>query len=139
VLPAVEGRVVDADTGEPVAFAEVFEWWHGAGRMGGPQPVLHARWTTADEAGRFGFDRDFVASLRLWFLKAYGPSYSFFAPRYGLQHGPVPGEGELVLRAFLGRAPQAIADLDPICRGERDDPGARHLAAIACGPRPQRP
>jgi hypothetical protein len=74
----------------------------------------------------------------MWLLKTYGPDYSFYHPSYGLQHG-ARGEGDtLVLRGSLARAEQARADLAPICRGERDDPGARHLAAIACPPAPPR-
>jgi hypothetical protein len=38
VLDGARGRVVDRDTGEPIAGATVIEWWRGAGRMGGPQP-----------------------------------------------------------------------------------------------------
>ncbi len=139
VLDAVEGRVVDRDSGAPIAGAEVIEWWRGAG-SGGPAPHQHARWTTTDADGRFALPREMSPSPRMWVLRTYGPTYSFYHPRYGLEHGGErPERGDLVLRGSLAVAEQRLANLAPICRGERDDPGARHLAEVACAERPSRP
>jgi hypothetical protein len=139
-LAAAHGRVVDAESGAPVAGAEVIEWYRGAGAFAGPQPVYHARWATSDSDGRFAFGATCAPSPRMWLLKTYGPDYSVYHPRYGLQHGARREGDSLVLAASLARAEQARADLAPICRGERDDPGARHLAGLACPPSaPRRP
>jgi hypothetical protein len=135
VLEAASGRVVDRDTGEPIAGAEVVEWIRGAGRMGGPQPELHARFATSDAEGRFAFERAFAPGPRLWFSKNYGPSYSFYHPSYGLIHGGEPGSAaQIVLRGSLRDSAARLADLPPYCRGEHPGAGARHLAAVACPP-----
>ena len=138
-LEAVSGRVVDLDTGTPLAGAEVIESFRGAGVPGGSQPVYHARWTTSDAEGGFEFPEAVAPSARMWLMKTYAPTYLFFHPRYGLQRGRAPESGPVLLRASLARAEQALADLQPYCRGEIDDAGARRLAEVACGERPQRP
>ena len=131
VLDAVEGRVVDEDSGAPIAGAEVIEWWRGAG-TGGPAPHHHARWTRTGADGRFELPRE-CAPGRMWLLRSYGPSYSFYHPEYGLEHARLreTPDGAL-MSGSKHRARERLANLDPICRGERDDPGARHLANIAC-------
>lgn len=132
VLAAVEGRVVDEDSGEPIGGAEVIEWWRGAGTSD-VAPHYHARWATTDAEGRFALPRELAPSLRMWLLRTYGPDYSFYHPFYGLEHGArATPDGDLVLRGSTRRAEQRRQNLIPICRGERDDPGARHLAEIAC-------
>ena len=140
-LEAVAGGVVDEDTGAPIAGAEVIQWYRGAGR-GGPRPVYHARWTTSDASGAFALPRAASPSPRMWLLRTYGPTYSFYHPDYGLEHaGEKPPQGEMVLRGSRSRAEMRLANLDPICRGEHDDAGSRHLAEIACegGRRRERP
>ncbi len=138
-LDAAEGVVVDEDTGAPIVGAEVIEWHRGAGR-GGSQPTYHARWATTDTAGAFAFPSGVAPSLRMWLLRTYDATYSFYHPEYGLEHaGTMPDEGSLAMRGSRSRAVQRRANLDPICRGEHDDPGSRRLAEIACTPRPERP
>jgi hypothetical protein len=138
-LPAVEGRVVDAQSGAPLAGAEVVEWWYGAGRFGGPQPVQHARWDTTDAAGRFALAGSTAWSPRMWLLRTYGPAYSVFHADYGLLHAGLRSEAApLVLRIDRAAASQGATELAAICRGERDDSGARRLRAVACAPRPTR-
>ena len=132
VLEAAAGRVVDEDEGAPIVGATVVEWHRGAG-TGDTQPVQHARWTTTDAEGAFALPREMSPSLRMWLLRTYPPVYSFYHPDYGLEHGGgKPEQGELVLRGSRRRAAIRRANLDPICRGERDDAGSRHLATIAC-------
>lgn len=132
VLDAVEGVVIDADSGAPLAGAEVIEWYRGAGTSD-VAPHYYARWATTDASGRFVLPRALSPSPRMWLLRTYGPSYSFYHPAYGLEHaGERPPTGRMVMRGSKQVAAQRLANLDPICRGERDDPGARHLAAIAC-------
>lgn len=139
VLGAIQGRVLDEDTGRPIAGAEVFEWHRGAGR-GGSQPIYHARWTQSDEQGRFALPRACSPSPRMWLLRTYAPTYSFYHPDYGLERGPASVDPEaLVLRGSRRRAEIRRGDLAPYCRGEHDDAGSRHLAAIACPERPDRP
>lgn len=135
VLEGMSGRVVDRDTGEPIAGATVIEWWRGAGRMGGPPPEVHARSAKSDEQGRFVFPSGPAPGPRLWFTKTYGPSYSFYHPSYGLEHGGEPRPGEdLVLRGSLQDSAARLADLAPYCRGEHQGKGAQRLAEAACPP-----
>lgn len=135
VLAAARGRVLDADTGEPIRGAEVFQWYRGSGPSDASRPVYHSRWTSTDEDGRFGFERALSPSPRMWLLRTYGPSYGFYHPSYGLVHGGAAGtEGTLTLRGSLRDSALRLADLAPYCRGERDGRGARHLAEIACPP-----
>jgi hypothetical protein len=139
VLEAVRGRVTDEDVGAPIAGATVVEWFRGAG-SGDTQPVYHARWTTTDADGVFALPRETSPSLRMWLLRTYDPVYSFYHPDSGLEHGGGrPEQGEVLLRGSRGRAAMRLANLDPICRGERDDAGSRHLAEVACGARRPRP
>lgn len=135
VLDAAQGRVRDRDTGEPLRGAEVIEWYRGAGRMGGPQPELHARWARTDTEGRFAFSRELAWNARLWLLKSYGPSYSFYHPSYGLEHGARrAAEGGLLLEGSLRDSALRLEALAPWCRGEHEGAGARHLAEAACPP-----
>lgn len=132
VLEAVTGRVIDEDSGAPIAGAEVIEWWRGAGASD-VAPHYFARWASTGADGRFALPRRLSPSPRMWFLRTYGPSYSFYHPDYGLEHGArAQAEGGLALRGSTRRAAQRRENLAPICRGERDDPGARHLREIAC-------
>jgi hypothetical protein len=138
-LAEVRGRVVDADTGAPLAGALVIEWHRGAGPGGASQPVYHARWATSDPAGEVHLAASVVPSARMWLLKTYEPDYALFHPSYGLQRGTRRAGDRLVLRGSLARAEQGRADLLPYCRGEHTDAGARRLAEVACAERPQRP
>lgn len=137
VLDAAEGRVRDRDTGEPLRDAEVIEWYRGAGRMGGPQPELYARFARSDAGGRFAFPRQTAWSARLWLLKSYGPAYSFYHPSYGLEHGArrSPASDELLLEGSLRDSAARLEALAPWCRGEHEGRGARRIAELACPPR----
>jgi len=131
-LEAVDGRVVDLDSGAPVSGAEIVESYRGATLPGASQPVYHARWTTSDADGRFHFAAAMSPSPRMWALETYDPVYVFFHPRYGLQRGRAAENGDVLLRASLARKEQAFADLRPFCRGELDDPGSRRIAEVGC-------
>jgi len=140
VLPAAEGRVIERESGAPIAGATVIEWWHGAGRGGGPQPTYHARFATSDASGRFGFPRALAPSPRMWLLRTYGPSYGFFHPDYGLVRTGEPPPGQTpVLRGSRQEAELRRADLAPVCAPRPDERWQRELAPIACPPRPRRP
>lgn len=135
VLEAASGRVVDEDTGEPIPEATVIEWILGAGSFGGPQPAYHARFATTDGEGRFAFEREFVWSPRLWFLRTYGPRHGFYHPSYGLEtETPRPAQGGgLVLEGSLRRSHLRLDALRPYCAGRReDDAAAERLREIAC-------
>lgn len=138
VLTAASGRVVDADSGEPVAEALVLEWYRGGGVSDAARPVYHSRWTWTGADGRFELPRRASPSPRMWLLRTYGPSYDFYHPRYGLVRGPTAPDGEVVLRGHRAQAEARRADLAPFCRGEREGRAARKLAEVACVPRPDR-
>ncbi len=134
VLAAAEGRVVDRESGDGIPEAWVVEWYRGAGAPGGSQPEYHARFARTGANGAFRFDRRFAPSPRIWLLRTYGPSYSFFHPDYGLVHGGRPAEGEAVLlRGSRGEAELRHADVAPYCRGDLRGAGAQRLAELACG------
>lgn len=133
-LDAAQGRVVDRDTGEPIPGALVIEWWRGAGRMGGPQPVYHARFAETDAAGRFAFERAYAPSVRMWTLRTYGPSYGYYHASYGLVRGadgPAAG-GEIALAGSLRDSAARFAEIEPLCGGRADDDWERALARAAC-------
>ena len=135
VLRAAEGRVTDRDTGAPVREAWVVEWYRGAGTPGASQPEYHARFTQTAVDGSFSFERRIAPSPRIWLLRTYGPSYSFFHPAYGLIHGGTPAEGEIVrLSGSQREAELRHADLAIYCRGDLRGSGARRLAELACRP-----
>lgn len=139
VMRAAEGRVLDRESGEPIAGARVIEWWRGAGGGGGPQPTYHARFTHSDADGRFGFPRAVAKSPRMWLLRTYGPSYGFFHPDYGLVRGGEPAAGEpVVLSGSRAEAELRRADLAPVCAPHPREEWERELARSACPPRPQR-
>ncbi len=140
VLPPLEGRVVDTDTGAPIADAEVVARWVGGGVPGSARPEYHARWTRSDAAGRFRLEGGLAPSPRMWLLRTYGPELLFFHPGYGLVRSGVPEDpARVLLRGSRASAEARLRDLDPFCRGEVAGAGARHLAEVACGPRPSRP
>jgi hypothetical protein len=140
LMGPAEGRVLDRDTGRPVAGAEVMEWWRGAGRGGGPQPTYHARFARSDAEGRFAFGRALAPSPRMWLLKVYGPSYGFYHADYGLVRGGEPEPGRaLVLRGSLAEAELRRLDLAPVCQPRPREDWERELARVACPWRPARP
>jgi hypothetical protein len=137
-LAAARGVVRDRDSGAPVQGALVLQWYHGAGRMGGPRPEYHARATRSDASGRFAFERALAPSLRMWLLRTYGPEYAFHHPRYGLVRGARETADGLVLEGSTREEPLRASDLEPFCRGERSGEAAR-LLREACPPHPARP
>ena len=140
VLRAAEGRVVDRESGAPIAGATVIEWWRGAGRGGGPQPTYHARFATSDPGGRFAFPRALARSPRMWLLRTYGPSYGFYHPDYGLVRGGEPSVGAPVaLTGSRAEAELRRADLAPVCAPHPRERWQRELARVACPARPRRP
>jgi hypothetical protein len=136
-LPALHGRVVDADTGAPIAGATVIEWWRGAGVGGAPQPTRHIRFATSDASGRFAFPAATAPSLRLWALRAYEPIHGFVHPDYGLVRGPErrDAEGRLVLRGSRSDAAARLGDLEVLCTSPPRDDADRELARRVCSAR----
>ncbi len=132
-LAAAEGTVVDRDTGRGIADAWVVQWYRGGGVPGASQPEYHARFAQTDAAGRFAFASAPAPSPRMWMLRTYGPSYSFFHGDYGLLHAGVQAGPEVSLSGSLRDAALRRADLDPYCQGRIRGPGARRLAELACG------
>lgn len=133
-LAAAEGRVVDRDSGNGIPEAWVVQWYKGGGVPGASQPEYHARFARTDAAGQFRFEREVAPSPRMWLLRTYGPSYSFFHPSYGLLHGGVQTRGAIELSGSLRDAELRRADLAPYCQGRIEGAGARRLAELACGP-----
>jgi hypothetical protein len=139
-MPALHGRVVDAETGAPIAGATVVEWWRGAGVAGGPQPTRHARFAVTDAQGRFSFPAAIAPSARMWALRVYQPSHGFAHPDYGLVRSPEQrgAEGELLLRGSRADAPARRADLDVLCSTPAREEWERALAQRVCPARPAR-
>lgn len=140
-LPPTHGRVVDSESGAPIAGATVFEWWRGAGVGGGPQPTRHLRFATSDEAGRFAFPEAPPPGARMWVSRVYEPSYGFFHPDYGLVRGPAARDagGALSLSGSRRDAPARLGDLARLCESRPRDGGERELAARLCPERSERP
>lgn len=137
VLEAVRGSVVDLETGEPIAGAEVVEWYFGGGPSDGARPVHHARWATSDRDGAFVLAES-RASAHMIAGSSYGPKFAFVHADYGLQRQAREIDGRWVLQGDKRRAKQAHQDLQPYCRGERDDAGARRIREVACDATPSR-
>jgi len=136
VLPAAQGRVVDEDTGEPLAGALVVEWWQGGGRFGEPQHGVHARFAETGPDGRFALPRR-LAGPRLWLSSVDGPVYGFLHPSYGLvRESPraLPGDADgLLLAGSLRRSHLRLDELRPYCFGRREeDAAARRIVETAC-------
>jgi hypothetical protein len=124
---------VDRDTGEPVRDALVIEWWRGAGRLGGPQPVYHARTARTDAEGRFTLGRALAPSPRMWVLRTYPPSYGFYHPSYGLVRGGEAAPGaERVLAGSLRDSAARLEEVAPLCAGRAREAWERELARAAC-------
>ncbi|MEZ4217715.1 MAG: hypothetical protein R3E88_14620 [Myxococcota bacterium] len=137
-LDELRGRAVDLETGAPIAGALVVEWYVGGGVGDGARPVHHARWTTTAADGSFALAAE-AADPWTALGASYGPELALVHPDYGLQR-QARREGERWrLEGDARRAEAARRDLDPYCRGERDDEGARRIRAFACPPRPERP
>lgn len=133
-LPALEGRVVDAGTGAPIADATVIEWWRGAGVGGAPQPTRYARFATSDASGRFAFPAQMAPDPRMWVTRVYAPSHGFVHPTYGFVRGPEErgAGGALVLRGSLADAPARRSDLEALCTTASGEEWERELARRAC-------
>lgn len=140
-MPAVEGRVVDAQTGAPIAAAIVVERWQGAGVAGGPQPTRQARFAVSDAAGRFAFAAACAPSPRMWAERVYGPSYAFVHPVYGLVRPEAARDaaGALTLSGSLDDARARRVDLETLCTTVPREEWERELALRACPPPAERP
>ena len=132
VLPSVEGRLIDRDSREPIAGAEIVQVYRGAGTGGAEQPVVLSRWTRTDPEGSFFFASEATSSPRMWFLKTYGPRYDFYHSAYGLVRGPSTDASRVLLQGSLDQAEQRRMDLQVFCSSKADDPGSRHLRSVAC-------
>lgn len=137
VLGEVRGRVLDLETGEPIAGAEVIEWYVGGGPSDGARPVHHARWATTDPEGDFVLTES-RASLRMLAGLSYGPRFAMVHPEYGLQRQAREERDHWILEGDRRRVEQAREDLRPYCRGERQDAGAQRIREVACPPIPGR-
>ena len=135
-LAAVEGRLIDRESGEPIAGAEIFQIYRGAGAPGADPRVYSSRWTQTDARGHFVFGSEVSFSARMWILRTYGPRYDFYHPEYGLVRGPTTEEAEVVLQGSLEQVEQRRMDLQVFCSSIADDPGSRRLRELAC-PRTQ--
>ena len=151
--------MIDLESREPVAGAEIVEWYVGGGPSDGQRPVHSARWATSRTDGVFVIDAA-RANLRTRLGQSYGPRLVFVHPEYGLQRQARRAaadsrfaagddwDGDLwVLEGDKRRVAQARRDLQPYCRGGRedgdrhdyDDPGSRRIREVACPRSPARP
>lgn len=131
-LAAVEGRLIERESREPIAGAHVFQVYHGAGVPGADPRVYSSRWTQTDARGHFVFGSEISLSARMWILKTYGPRYDFYHPEYGLVRGPTTGDAEVLLEGSIEQAEQRRMDPQVFCSSTADDPASRRLREIAC-------
>jgi hypothetical protein len=131
-LAEIKGQLVDRDSREPIAGAEIFQVYRGGGVPGAEARVYHSRWTRSDGQGRFLFASAVAPSVRMWLLATYGPRYDFYHPAYGLVRGPSTAASHLTLQGSLDQAEQRRMDLQVFCNSVADDAGSRHLREIAC-------
>ena len=132
VLPSVEGRLIDQQSQEPIADAEILQVYRGSGTGGAEPPVVLSRWARTDREGSFSFPSKIISSPRVWFLETYGPRYDFYHPAYGLVRGPSTDAPRVFLQGSLAQAEQRRMDLQVFCSSKADDAGSRHLKTIAC-------
>ncbi len=132
LLAAVDGQLVDRESREPIAGAQVFQVYRGAGAPGADPSVYTTRWTQTDARGRFIFVSEIAPSARMWILKTYGPRYDFYHSEYGLVRGPSTEEAKVMLEGSLAQAEQRHMDLQVFCSSTADDPGSRRLREVAC-------
>lgn len=137
-LAEIEGRLVDRESREPIAGAEIFQIYRGGGAPGADPRIYHSRWTRTDGEGRFFFASTLSPSARMWLLATYGPRYDFYHPAYGLVRGPSTDAARLTLQGSLDDASQRRMDLQVFCSSRADDAGSRHLREIACHERESR-
>jgi len=137
-LAEVDGQLIDRDSQQPIAGAEIFQVYRGGGAPGSDPTVYSSRWTQTDALGSFHFASQIAPSARMWVLRTYGPRYDFYHPEYGLVRGPTTDEAEVTLEASRDQAEQRRMDLQVFCNSTADDPGSRRLRDIACPTRERR-
>jgi hypothetical protein len=85
-LPAVHGVLIDKETQQPVAGAEVFRHWTGRA-LGGPHvsPWIYSTpdWVTTDAQGRFSFPEVTVWENLAWWSSSYEVGFWVVDDRYG--------------------------------------------------------
>jgi hypothetical protein len=128
-LAAVRGRVVDRDTGAPIAGAIVVELWREAGWMGEPARAERARFATSDAAGRF----ELAPEGGDLFGGDPPPVYVFAHRDYGLVHaGEVdPVDGAIELRGARGEVTPS-QNLALLCESPPREDWERELALRLC-------
>jgi hypothetical protein len=132
-LPAVAGRVVDRDTGAPIAGALVVEESRGGAVPSDAPPVSHARFATSDAEGRFAFDA--AAAPGLGCASRGRRSYAFVHPDYGLVRG---GEAASAHEIALGGSRNDSASqsaLGALCEIAPSGAWEREIAKRACASR----
>lgn len=130
-LPAVEGQVLERETGAPIAGALVVEQWRAGAVPSDAPSTLYARYATSDARGRFAFAAARAPGLR-FALAASRPSYAFVHPRYGfVRAGEPPATGEVVLEGSRADVASQRA-LAALCEVAPRDDWERELARRAC-------
>lgn len=130
------GRVVgsarDADTGEAIAEAWIFEVHRDPGSGADVLRVDRMRTARTDDRGAFSFEAE---SPGLGLGRRYAPIYHFFHPSYGLLRVRVDdARGRVEIRPSLRDAHLRLADAFAFCRAGDDDPLAKAMRALACPP-----
>ena len=128
-LPAVRGRVVDRETGAPIAGAIVVELWREAGFLGEPARAESARYGTSDAAGRF----ELAPGRGALFGGDPPPVYVFAHRDYGLVHaGEVNAvDGAIELRGARGEVTPS-QNLAALCASPPREDWERELARRLC-------
>lgn len=130
----IGGTAVDANTGEPIADALIFQVVP-AGRSGADVGrIASSRSTRSGAQGQFEFDS---ASPGFTLGSSYPPRYHFYHPSYGLLRGGEARGGRVRFEASLRDAHLRQADATGLCvKAQQSDANemVREIAALACPP-----
>ena len=128
----VIGSVRDADTGEAIVGAWIFEVFREPGSGADLIRVARARSTRSDAQGGFRFEPSREGQT---FGRRYPPIYHFYDPSYGLLRVRATDEGRRVdVRPSLRDAHLRIADAVAFCAAPVRDAMAEKIVALTCPP-----
>ena len=125
------GRLVDADTGEPIADAWVFEVVPAERRGADVRRFSRVRETRTDAQGRFRFEPLSSGFFSALFSSKRAPRLHAYHPSYGLVWGRgTPSTIELSLReAYLRKS-----DAHNLCVARQADALHERIRSLACPP-----
>jgi hypothetical protein len=141
----LDGRVVDARTGDPIPGATVFASFEVSGGMGFTSArTTNTRWTTTDSDGRFVLTGRFAVWPDTLAAFKNAPTVDVFHPDYGLSvtaFGGHRGRHFPGWRGLVLEVEPSVLDLDQLLENHRtlslchglDNHACRHLCRVAYG------